>query len=181
MQFATVEGSKPIRSAPRAFVAAFARRIATGLFPGPPSERARYTVTREGGDSLHFRAANLWTATNVGLNEVELAASGGRVRYTVRYTRWAVFTLALADTIGVLLIAFFVLFDIRTYLAQHPASTLPFLSLDQNVALAWAMALFWGFAWPWILIAMHKGPLRRLTEGLVDEVDAAAAGEARRG
>lgn len=181
MQFAIVEGSKPVRSAPRAFVSAFARRIAAGLFPGPPSERARYAVTREGGESLHFRAANLGTATNVGLNEVELAASEGRVRYTVRYTRWAVFALALGDVIGVLLIAFFLLFDIRGYLARHPASTLPFLSLDQNVALAWAMAVFWGFVWPWILIAMHKGPLRKLIEGLIDEVDAEAAGEARRG
>jgi hypothetical protein len=181
MQFATVEGSKPVRSAPRAFVSAFARRIATGLFPGPPSERSRYTVTREGGESLHFRAANTWTATTVGLNEVSLAASEGRVRYTVRYTRWAAFALALAVTIGALLIAFFVLFDIRRYLARHPASTLPFLSLDQNVALAWAMAVFWGFVWPWILIATHKGPLRRLIEGLIDEVDAEAAGEARRG
>jgi hypothetical protein len=181
MQFATVEGTMPIRSAPRAFVAAFARRVASGLIPGAPASRNRYEVAREGGDSLRFRAASWWTAIGVGLNDVDLAASAGRVRYTVRYARWATFVLALSDLLGMALVLFFVFFDIREYLAAHPASALPGLSLDQNVALAWAMALFWGFAWPWILIVAHQRPLRRLTERLIAEVDAAAAGEARRG
>jgi hypothetical protein len=99
----------------------------------------------------------------------------------VRYPRWATFVLALSDLLGVALLVFFVFFDIREYLVGHPASAVPGLSLDQNVALAWAMALFWGFAWPWIVIAGHRRPLRRLIEGLIAEVDAAAAGEARRG
>jgi hypothetical protein len=181
MQFATIEGATPIRSHPRAFVAAFARRVASGLIAGVPASRNRYEVTREGGDSLRFRAAGWWTAIGVGLNEVELAASAGRVRYTVRYARWATFALALSDLLGVVLILFFVFFDLREYLVHHPRSTVPGLSLDQNVALAWAMAIFWGFVWPWILILMHRGPLRRLTEQLIAEVDSAAAGEARRG
>jgi hypothetical protein len=181
MQFATVESTTPIRSDPRAFVTAFARRVASGLIPGAPASRNRYEVAREGGDSLQFRATSWLTAIGVGLNEVELAASAGRVRYKVRYARWAAFVLALSDLLGVALLLFFVFFDIREYLAHNPRSAVPGLSLDQNVALAWAMALFWGFAWPWILIATHRGPLRRLTERLIAEVDAAAAGEARRG
>jgi hypothetical protein len=36
------------------------------------------------------------------------------------------------------------------------------------------MALFWGFAWPWLLIALHKRPLRRLMNQIIVEVDAAA-------
>jgi len=68
------------------------------------------------------------------------------------------------------------LFDIRDYVARHPASAFPGLSLDQNVAIAWVMALFWAFAWPWILIALHKGPLRRLMEHLIAEIDAEAGG-----
>ena len=101
MRFATIEGAIPIRSDPRAFVAAFARRVASGLIPGAPASRNRYEVTREGGDSLRFRAAGWWTAIAVGLNEVELAASGGRARYTVRYARWATLVLALSDLLGV--------------------------------------------------------------------------------
>jgi hypothetical protein len=181
MKFATVEGSTAIRSEPRAFVAAFARRVSIGLIPRAAPARNRYAVTREGGDSLQFRAVGWWTAIAVGLNEVQLAAAPGRVRYGVRYPRWATFVLALSDLLGMTLVVFFVLFDIREYLAAHPGGTVPGLSLDQNVALAWAMALFWGFAWPWIVIAGHRRPLRRLIEGLIAEVDAAAAGEARRG
>jgi hypothetical protein len=173
--FATLEGTTPIRSDPRAFLAAFARRVASGLFPGAPALRTRYSVTREGADALQFRAANWPTATNVGLNEVELSpTSDGRVRYTVRYPRWAIYALGLGDLIGLSLIAFFVLFDIRGYLERHPDSTMPGLSLDQNVAFAWAMALFWGFVWPWVLIFLHKKPLRTLIEGLIAEVDAGA-------
>jgi hypothetical protein len=181
MQFATIEGAAPIRSDPRAFVAAFARRIASGLVPGASASRNRYEVTREGGNSLHFRAAGWWTAIGAGLNEVDLAAAAARVRYKVRYTRWAIFVLGLSDVIGLGLLLFFVFVDIREYLATHPASALPGLSLDQNVALAWAMALFWGFAWPWIVIVAYQRSLRRLTERLIAEVDATAAGEARRG
>lgn len=181
MAFATVLGSAAIRSEPRAFVAAFARRVSSGLIPGATPARNRYAVTREGGDSLHFRAAGWWTAIAVGLNEVELSAAAGRVRYAVRYPRWATFVLALADLVGVALLVFFVFFDVREYLATHPGAAVPGLSLDQNVALGWALALFWGFGWPWILIARHGRPLRRLIEGLIAEVDAAAAGEARRG
>ena len=180
MTFATVEGITAIRSDPRAFFAAFARRITSGLFPGAPRHRARYTVTREGPDGLQFRAANWWTAINVGLNDVELKATAdGPVHYTVRYPRWAIYVLALSDVVGVLLIGFLVLFDVRGYLARHPSSTVPGLSLDENVALAWAMAFFWGFVWPWIVIALHRAPLRRLIKKLIAEVDAEAAGGAR--
>jgi hypothetical protein len=181
MLFATIEGAAPIRSDPRAFVAAFARRVAGGLIPGAAAARNRYQVTREGGDSIHFRAAGWWTAIGVGLNEVDLSAAAGRVRYKVRYARWAAFALALGDVIGLVLVLFFFFVDVREYLATHPASALPGLSLDQNVALAWALAVFCGFVWPWVVIAAHRRPLRRLTERLIAEVDATAAGEARRG
>ena len=181
MRFATVSGSSPMRSDARAFVAAFARRVRSGLIPGASAARNRYEVTREGGDSLRFRAAAWLTAIAVGLNDVELVASAGRVRYTVRYPAWAAFVLGLSDLLGVALVAFFVLFDIREYLARNPASAIPGLSLDQNVVLAWVLAIFWGFVWPWVIIATHARPLRRLTERLIAEVDAAAAGEARRG
>jgi hypothetical protein len=49
---------------------------------------------------------------------------------------------------------------------------MPGLSIDQNLALAWLMVVFWGFLWPWLLISMHKRPLRRLVTRLIAEVDA---------
>ena len=177
MPLATIEGTTAVRSEPRSFVAAFARRIATGLLRGGSPRRSRYVVTREEADRLEFRADNGWTAFNVGLNEVELAVSPDRqVRYRVRYPRWAAYALAGSGAFGLVFIGFLLLFDIRDYVARHPASAFPGLSLDQNVAIAWVMALFWGFAWPWILIALHKGPLRRLMEHLIAEVDAEAGG-----
>lgn len=66
------------------------------------------------------------------------------------------------------------MFDIRGYLARQPASAFFGLSTDLQVVVAWSMALFWGFVWPWILIALHKRPLRGLMARLIAEIDAAA-------
>ncbi|HET8579366.1 MAG TPA: hypothetical protein VFL31_00055 [Nitrospiraceae bacterium] len=173
--FASVEGTATIRAQARAFVAAFVRRIETGLLPHAPRWRCQYRVTREGVDGLRFRAADWWTALNVGLNDVELAvAPDGRVHYAIRYRRWASYALALCGVFGVIFITVFLTFDIRDYIVRHPRSSIPGLSTEQNVAIGWVMALFWGFAWPWILIALHKRPLRRLMDQIVAEVDAAA-------
>jgi hypothetical protein len=65
--------------------------------------------------------------------------------------------------------------DVRGYITAHSTARLPRLSIDQNLLIAWAMVLFWGFAWPWLLVALHKHPLRRLIVRLVSEMDAAAA------
>jgi hypothetical protein len=173
--FASVEGTAAIRAHARAFVAAFIRRIETGLLPHAPRWRCQYRVTREGANGLRFRATDWWTAINVGLNDVELTvAPDGRVRYAIRYWRWAGYALALSAAIWLALIAAFLMFDVRDHLLRHPESTIPGLSTDQNIAIGWAMALFWGFAWPWLLIALHKRPLRRLMNQIIVEVDAAA-------
>ena len=173
--FASVEGTAAIRAQPRAFIAAFERRIEAGLLRGAPRDRSRYLVTRSADDGLGFRAADGWTALYVGLNEVELAVSpDGQVRYGIQYPRWAGYGIALGGAIGLALIAFFLLFDVHGYMDRHPEYGLPGLSTEQNVAIGWAMALFWGFVWPWVLIALHKRPLRRLMEQIIAEVDAAA-------
>jgi hypothetical protein len=172
--FASTEGSAAIRTDARRFVEAFVRRIEAGLLDGRPHRRSRYLVTRTGADRVEFRAADWPTAINVGLNEVEVAVtSPGRVRYQIRYPRWAGYAVGLCGLLGVGLIVAFLVFDIRGYLARQPGSA--FLSSDQQVAMAWSMALFWGFAWPWILIALHRRPLRRLMERLIADIDAAAA------
>jgi len=175
MLLASVSGGSTARAPAPAFVDAFVRRVETGVLRRAPRWRNRYQVTQKRRDRLAFRAADWWTAINVGLNDVEIAVSpDGHVRYDIRYARWAIYVLALAGTLGVLFIALLLTLDVRGYISQHSASRISRLSTDQSLAIAWAMALFWGFAWPWILIALHKRPLQRLMEGLIAEVDAAA-------
>lgn len=101
----------------------------------------------------------------------------GRVRYAIRYRRWAAYALAMGAAFALVFGAFLFLFDIRSYIEHNAASRVPGLSTTQNLAIAWAMAVFWGFVFPWIGIALHKGPLRRLMGRLITEVDAAAKKE----
>jgi len=113
---------------------------------------------------------------NVGLNDVDLTISGdGTTHYTIEYSRWAAYVIGLGAVLGAIFIATFLALDIRSYITRHPASRLSRLSIDQNVAIAWAMALFWGFVWPWILIALHRRPLTRLMERIIAEVDASTS------
>jgi hypothetical protein len=169
-----VQGTSTIRTEPQAFVSAFVRRIQAGLFPLASSRRSQYAVTHQASDRLAFRATNWATSINVGLNDVELMVSShGRVGYTIQYRQWTFYVFLLASVIGLGLVAAFLIFDIRGYIAQHAESRVPGLSIDQNVVIAWALILFWGFVWPWILIALHKPALHRLMKQLITEVDAA--------
>ena len=174
--FASTEGVTTVRARAPAFIASFNRRVECGLLTGAPDSRSRYRVTRQSSSDLAFHAIDWWTAINAGLNDVEIAvASDGRVQYAIRYPRWAAFVVALGAAVGLMLIAVFFVIDIRAYIAQHPASRIGRLSMDANVAIAWGLVLFWGFVWPWMLIALHKRSLRRLMERLIAEVDASAA------
>jgi hypothetical protein len=174
MTFAPViEGSIPIRTPGPEFLRRFQKRVEAGLLTGKPHPRSNYAVAVVGMDRLQVRAVDGWTAINVGLNELDMQASpSGELRYRVRYWRWAKYLLGLGGTVGIGLLAVFLFIDLRAYLARHPEQTVPGLSIDQNLLLAWGMALFWGFVWPWLLIVLHKRPLRRLVERLVGEVDA---------
>lgn len=174
--FAAVAGAADIRSDPTSFLTAFARRVEEGLLQGASPSRNAYVVTRRERDRIAFRAASWWTAINVGLNDVEVSVTPDRhVRYGISYWRWTTYALVLSGVVGLALAVFFLMYDIRTYLAEHPSSLVPWLSLDQNVAIGWGMVFFWGFAWPWILTALHRRPLRRLMSRLIAEVDGAAA------
>lgn len=175
LNMASTDGTATIRSQASAFFAAFARRIQSGLLAGAPSRRNRYVITRQAADGLGFRATNAWTAYNVGLNEVELNADPhGSVHYRVRYPRWAEFVIVGGAVLFGLLAVTFLLLDMREYIAANRFSQVPGLTLDQNVAVAWGIALFFGLVWPWVLIALHKAPLRRLMGHIINEVDAAA-------
>ena len=171
---AHVEGSAAIHSPAAEFLAAFARRVRAGLLAGTSGRRNRYVITREDAGSLAFRADSRATAFNVGLNQVQLTVSTlGRVHYAIDYRRWAKYAVVLSAVFGVAFMILLLVGDVRGYIERHAASRLPGLSVQQNVAVAWLIALFWGFVWPWILIAAHRGPVRRLLERIIGEVDAA--------
>src|SRR5206468_3434606 len=146
---ASVSGDTTVRAPVPVFVAAFVRRVESGLLGAGPGSRNRYRVTQQRPDGVAFRAIDWWTAINVGLNDVDIAiGADGRVRYHIRYARWAAYVLALSAVFGAILIAVFLAIDIRAYIAEHRGSQLPRLSIAQNVALAWTTVLFWGLAWP---------------------------------
>jgi hypothetical protein len=132
-------------------------------------------VGDSGPGRLVVHAADWWTAINVGLNEVELQVpEGGVVRYRVRYWRWVLYALALSGLLGMIGLVLLLCFDARAYIARHPNSMLPGLSVGQNLLLAWFMVIFWGLVWPWLLVPMHKRPLRQLVVRLITEVDTGA-------
>ena len=169
------EGVVPIRSPAAQFVPAFRHRVAAGLLQGKPHPRSNYEVIEEAPGMLRVRAADVWTAINVGLNDLQLRlSSDGLVRFRVRYSYWAGYVLGLSAVLGAVGLVLLLTVDVRGYIARHATARLPGLSIDQNLAIAWVMVLFWGFAWPWLLIALHKRPVRRLVERLVREVDAEA-------
>ena len=170
-----VEGTVQIRAPAGSFVAAFVRRLEGGPFTGGSPRRDRYGVTRASDDALAFTALDALTARSVGLNDVDLAISPASVvHYRVTFWRWASYVVGLGGFIGVALIALFLAIDIRAYVARTPSAQLPGLSVDQNAGIAWGMAVFWGFVWPWILIGMHRSQVRRLIERVIGEVDETA-------
>jgi hypothetical protein len=170
-----IEGAVPVRSSASRFVAAFRQRVAAGLLSGRPHPRSNYRVVEENAGLLRVCAADYWTAINVGLNDLELRVpSTGMVQFRVLYWRWAYYALGVSGVLGFVGLFVLLTFDVRSYIAREPSAGMPGLSTDQNLALAWVMVLFWGFAWPWVLITLHKRPLRRLVERLVREVDAQA-------
>jgi hypothetical protein len=168
-----IRGTVQIRSAPAEFLQAFRQRVATGLLSGKPHPRSNYVVTQASLDRLHVHAVDWWTAISVGLNELDLQfLQQGTVRYQVRFWRWASYALGLSGVLGTIGLLLLLTLDARTYIARFPERMLPGLSVDQNLLVAWAMVLFWGFLWPWILIVLHKPSLRRLITRLIAEVDA---------
>ena len=171
-----IEGTVAIRSTTSEFLGTFRERVRAGLQTGRPHPRSNYRVVDSGPGRLVVHAGDWWTAINVGLNEVDLhVPERGLVRYRVRYWRWARYVLALAGMLGVIGVAVLLSVDVRAYIAEHPTSMLPGLSVGQNLLLAWLMVFFWGFVWPWLLIPMHKRPLRGLVVRLITEVAAQAA------
>jgi hypothetical protein len=174
-----ISGSVGIQSPADRLLPAFEQRVAAGLLAGAADRRSNYRVVSSSPERLSIEAGNWWTAFNVGLNDVELRLlQPGAVKYRVRYWRWAWSCIALCGVLGLAGIVLLVTTDARAYMADTVVATIPGLSADQHVVIAWGMALFWGFVWPWMMIAFHKRPLHKLMTQLIREVDARAASPA---
>lgn len=177
-----IEGTVSIQAPPPAFLSAFRRRVEHGLLSGRPHSRSNYAVTVAEGDRLRVSAVDWRTAFNVGLNQIELQASqAGQLQYRIAYRRWASYAVALGAGLAAAMIVVLLSIDLRAYIENHPGSMFPGLSVDRQVLVAWAMVAFWGFVWPWLMIAFHKRPLRRLFGRIVSEVDASALEGSRSG
>jgi hypothetical protein len=175
-----IEGTVAIRSTAGPFFRSLQARVAEGLLSGRPHPRSRYVVSASGSDRIEIRAADWWTAVNVGLNTVDIRHdSAHTVRYQVRYWRWARYALYLCGALGLVGLGLLLSVDVREYLARDPHSMVPGLSGESNVIVAWSMVLLWGFIWPWLLIALHKRPLHTLVGRLIAEVDSRAVLSAR--
>jgi hypothetical protein len=80
-------------------------------------------VTETSPAHLEVRAADWWTAINVGLNRLELRLlQPGVIRYELRYWRWARYVLGLSGALGFVGLALLLSIDVRDYLARHQSS-----------------------------------------------------------
>ena len=158
------------------FISSFQQRVENGLLAGQPGPRSNYEVVSSTDNSVHVRAADWSTAINVGLNDFELdLAPNGKLRYDVRYWRWLTYCVGLCALIGFVGAAFFLWLDLPDYIAANPTARLPGFTVMQTVYFAWSNLVFWAFAWPWILVLLHKRALRRLLGRIVSEVDSQAS------
>jgi hypothetical protein len=151
------------------FISALAARVRKGLFPYASERRNRYEVESESKSHVRFRSKGMLTSISIGWNDVkaELDASSGpspRIRYEVGFFAWARYGVILCASLGVLLAASWSLVADK-HRPQQGGATWIF----------WAMVIFWGFIWPWILVGIHKRPARRMLNRLFDQVNGDAA------
>jgi hypothetical protein len=171
-----IRGTLKITSEPEPFFKAFRRRVQYGLLTGKPHSRSKYMATLVDANHLTVRAADWKSAINVGLNDMEFEWVGkGKLNYRVRYWRWTLYCVALGAVLAAIGIALVLTFDVRSYLTAAPGRLMWGLSVEQNIMLLWAFIVFWGFVWPWILVALHKRPLHSLVNRLVTAVDESIA------
>ena len=143
----------------------FISRVNAGLFPSAPPARNQYKAENRPDGSLWIRSATLLTSTNIGLNDIRLQMDRrkGEVRYEVSYWKWSKY--------GVLLSLF-----LMATIAGALCAALHWVPRDQYPSLGetlfWGVfCAFWGLAWPWILISMHKKPAEKCLLRILDEVN----------
>jgi len=150
------------------FISALAERVRRGLFPGASERRNRYKVMNESEGELRFRSEGLLSAISIGWNDVqvqtdlapEIPGAPPKIHYRVAFFNWAAYGVALCGFIAVCLIVGLSTFGGKN-VRDYPAAKTIF----------WVMVVFWGFVWPWILVALHKRPAATALERLFAEVN----------
>ena len=169
-------GQTPIASPGPAFLERMTARVGSGSLMGKPHWRSHYTVTRQTPQELAFRASDMKTAINVGLNEVILRTGASRtVEYSVRYLRWAAYVVGLNAVLGIVAVLAFLFWNIQAEIDRYTFVADPALNRSIGVDLFWGLVLFWVLVWPWLLIAIHKPFARKLLHQIIREVDGAGA------
>ena len=170
--FPQLEGEFPIDSNGETFFASLRERIVRGFPSGDTGVRQQYELVGTASDVRTLRATNWLTAINVGMNHLSLKlADNGKLQYRLTYWRWTGYCVGLGAILGMAMIALFLAVDMRQDIASNPQARIPGLTIDQNVYFAWGNIAFWGFVWPWILVALHKRPLRKLLLKTFSEID----------
>jgi hypothetical protein len=168
-------GQVQIAAAGAVFLEAMKARVQSGLLTGKPHWRSRYAVTTYTQQELAFRASDIMTAINVGLNQVILRTPGNRnVEYSVSYRKWAAYVVGLGAFLGIALVVAFLFWDIETQIDQYPFASDPVSNRTIGLAFFWVLVVFWAVVWPWILIIMHRPFARKLLNRIIREVDIAA-------
>lgn len=165
---------KPQRLA-EGFETQLAARVRSGLLPAARARRNRYEVLSESDESVRFRSVALLTSANIGWNDVEIRADrgAGTVAYHVTYWAWTRYCVVLGLGLAALL-ALLVVVPVFTGWYPFDENLYP-STADLRGGLGLPMMGFWCLVFPWILVAMHKGPARRGFEALLADVNSEAS------
>ncbi len=158
----TFEGELNIPDLCDDFIEQMAERVRAGLLVRGYRDRANYRVIDKDENSIRFVADDFWTATNIGLNDVEIATTGPRkIRYRVLFWTWTKFALGLCGAIALVgLIAF----SAGLWLVDDmPGAS--WISLPIVVAGMLVLVM----VWPWVLTRMHKRPAAACLERIIKE------------
>ena len=165
-------GTVKIRTPVAPFLRQFKQRMEAGLILGEPHWRWRYVVEEFSDSELTFGAATFMTAINIGLNRVTLHKVGpNQIEYKVTYRIWAAYCVVLGAVLALIGFALYFFLDIGEVIACQ--RILPDAGLNQAVGLAiyWGSIIGWGILWPWVLIGLHKSPVRKFLLRIISEVD----------
>ena len=156
------EGDLELARIPDDFVARVRKRVEAGLFLPGSRSRANYSVRSAGRDDITFRADDLLTAYNVGLNDVSVRRRGpSALHYHAKYWRWTWSAVAHGAILGLILVLCATTIpDMRQQIDSYPFGLFLFLGIG----------VFFSLLWPWLLTALHRKFAEKALRRILSEV-----------